>query len=266
MKFIWHLKERGMTHSLKAKLKHKELAIGGWIMIGHPAVGEIMARSGYDFVTIDIEHSAITTSEMENIIRAIQYGGSQAIVRLTNNDENLIKRVMDSGATGIIIPMVRTAEEMKRGINAMYYPPYGTRGVGLARGQKYGFTNGLKDYQDWLSKEGVCIAQIEHIEAVENLEEILALEGVDGYILGPYDLSASMGLIGQLDHPDVKSAIARVAEIGKKMNKSGGIHVVEPDNNRLKEAIAQGFTFLAYSIDTRIIDATVRAALKEIRG
>ncbi len=255
-----------MVKPLKQKLKDNDLTVGGWVMIGHPAVGEIMARAGYDFVTIDIEHSAITTSEMENIIRAIQYGGAPAIVRLTNNDENLIKRVMDSGATGIIIPLVRTPEEMARGVAAMYYPPHGQRGVGLARAQKYGFTNGLQDYQTWLAREGVCIAQIEHIEAVHNLEAILSVEGVDGYILGPYDLSASMGLIGQLDHPDVRAAIAKVAEIGKKLGKPGGIHVVEPDEKRLKEAIAQGFTFLAYSIDTRIIDATVRAALKEVKG
>jgi 2-dehydro-3-deoxyglucarate aldolase len=255
-----------LSKSLKQKLAEGDLTVGGWIMIGHPAVGEIMARAGYDFVTVDIEHSAITISEMENIIRAIQYGGAPAIVRLTNNDENLIKRVMDSGATGIIIPLVRTAEEMHRGVAAMYYPPGGTRGVGLARAQKYGFTNGLPEYQAWLTKEGVCIAQIEHIDAVENLEDILSVPGVDGYILGPYDLSASMGLIGQLDHPDVKTAIARVCEIGKKLGKPGGIHVVEPDQERLKEAIAQGFTFLAYSIDTRIIDITVRSALKAVKG
>ncbi len=255
-----------MAGSLKQKLSKNELAVGGWIMIGHPVVGEIMARAGYDFVAIDIEHSAITTREMEDLIRAIQYGGAPAIVRLTNNDENLIKRVMDSGATGIIIPLVRTADEMRRGVAAMYYPPKGTRGVGLARAQKWGFTNGLPDYQTWLEKEGVCIAQIEHIEAVDNLEDILSVPGVDGYILGPYDLSASMGLIGQLDHPDVKAAIARVAEIGKKLNKPGGIHVVEPDVSRLKEAIALGFKFLAYSIDTRILDMTVRTALKEVKG
>ena len=253
-----------MAKTLKKKLASNELALGGWIMIGHPASAEIMARSGFDWVCVDLEHTAISIDTAENLLRTIEYGGSTPLVRLTNNDENLIKRVMDSGASGIIVPLVKTAEEMQKAVNAMYYPPRGTRGVGLARAQKYGAD--FEGYKEWLENEAVCIAQIEHIDAVNNLEEILSIEGVDGYILGPYDLSASMGLTGQIDHPDVQDAINKVCQIGKDLDKPGGLHIVEPDEEKLKSCVEQGFTFLAYSIDTRIIDTVCRSGIASVKG
>lgn len=252
-----------MTQSLKNKLKNNDLAIGGWVMVGHPASAEIMARSGLDWVCVDLEHSATDLSTAENLIRAIEFGGSTPLVRLTNNDENLIKRVMDSGSHGIIVPMVQTAQEMQEAVNAVYYPPRGSRGVGLARAQKYGAD--FVGYQEWLGNEAVVIAQIEHINAVNNLEDILSIEGVDGYFLGPYDLSASMGLTGQIEHPDVQAAMTRVYEIGKKLNKPGGLHIVEPDEQKLKDSVAKGFTFIAYSIDTRIIDTICRSAVNSVK-
>lgn len=250
-----------MTKSLKKKLQGNEAAIGGWVMIGHPASAEIMARSGLDWVCIDLEHTATDISTTENLIRSIEYGGSAPLIRITNNDENLIKRVMDSGAHGIIVPMVKTAQDMEDAVNALYYPPQGSRGVGLARGQKYGAPEEFEKYQEWLKDNAICIAQIEHISAVDNLEDILSVEGVDGYFLGPYDLSASMGLVGQIDHPDVQEAMNRVHEIGRKMNKPGGLHIVEPDPQKLAESIEQGLRFIAYSIDTRIIDTVCRAGI-----
>lgn len=253
-----------MSQSLKKKITSGSITIGGWIMIGHPAIAEIMGRSGLDWVAIDLEHSATDISTAENLIRAAQYGGAPALVRLTNNDPNLIKRVLDSGAKGIIVPMVETAEHAREAVKAAFYPPRGTRGVGLARAQTYG--PGFQDYNDTHNEETVCIVQIEHISAVINFESIMQVEGVDGYMLGPYDLSASMGLAGQLDHPDVLAAIAEVRQKALKMNKPGGLHIVEPDHAKLKTAIEQGFTFLAYSIDTRIIDTVCRTGVALAKG
>jgi len=255
-----------MAKTLKQKLKNLEPAIGGWVMIGHPASAEIQARSGFDWVCIDLEHSATDLLTCENLIRAIEFGGAVPVVRLTNNDENLIKRVMDSGAGGIIVPMVRTGAEMQAAVDAMYYPPKGKRGVGLARGQEYGRPNALNDYIEKLNKQAVCIAQIEHIDAVNNLEDILGIDGVDGYFLGPYDLSASMGLAGQIDHPEVQAAMVKVYETAKAMGKPGGLHIVEPDEEKLKSSLEQGFTFIAYSIDTRIIDAVCRAGMDVVKA
>lgn len=233
-------------------------------MIGHPAVAEIMGRSGLDCVVIDLEHSAMTTQQAEDLIRASQIGGAAALVRLTNNDENFIKRVMDSGATGIIVPMVNSAVDAKRAVAAMHYPPKGTRGVGLARGQEYGAN--FQGYRKWLDESSVCIVQIEHIQAVENAREILSVEGVDGYILGPYDLSASMGKPGDFENKEFKAAIEKVQQIGKELGKPGGKHIVEPDEKQLQDAIASGMKFVAYSIDTRIIDTVCRSAVKLAKG
>lgn len=250
--------------TLKEKLASHDLILGGWTMIGHPAAAEIMARAGFDWVTVDMEHSAMTTQQAEDLIRAVEGCGRPALVRLTSNDEDLIKRVMDSGATGIIVPLVRTAEEARQAVAALYYPPRGRRGVALARAQRYGAD--FEGYRAWLEREAVCIIQIEHVEAVENCEAILSVPGVDGYLLGPYDLSASLGVAGQLEHPKVLEAIAAVREKAGRMEKPGGVHIVEPDEAKLKQAVEQGFTFIAYSIDTRIIDTVCRAGIEAVKG
>lgn len=253
-----------MSKTLKQKLSSNTLAVGGWIMIGHPAVAEIMARAGFDFVVIDTEHSAITTQGAEDLIRACETGGAPALVRLTNNDENLIKRVMDSGATGVIVPLVKTAADAKAAVDALHYPPRGSRGVGLARAQKYGAD--FAAYQKWLAEEAVCIVQIEHIDAVKNAREILSVDGVDGYILGPYDLSASMGTPGDFTNPDFIKAKDEVQKIGDELGKPGGLHLVEPDEEQFKALIDGGSKLIAYSIDTRIIDTASRRAVAIAKG
>ncbi len=253
-----------MTKSLKSKLKDNDLALGGWAMIGSPAIIEIMAKAGFDWVCIDLEHTATTYEQLENMVRAADTANVPTLVRLTSNDENQIKRVMDNGAAGIIVPMVKTADEARAALAAMHYPPLGHRGVSLHRGTDFGTR--FDEYRKWLEEESVCVVQIEHIDAVNNLEEIFSVKGVDAYFMGPYDLSASMGLTGQLDHPDVKAAMDKVLRVGTEMGMAGGLHVVEPDEERLKNSIDQGFNFLAYSIDTRIIDQICRSGINLAKG
>ena len=206
----------------------------------------------------------MTTQQAEDIIRAAEAGGKPALVRLTNNDENLIKRVMDSGAAGIIVPMIKTAADAKAAVAAMHYPPRGIRGVGLARAQKYGAD--FEGYKNWLEKESVCIVQIEHIDAVKNARAILSVDGVDGYVLGPYDLSASMGKPGDFKNPEFLKALDDVQKIGDELRKPGGLHIVEPDEKKLQDAIAKGQKFIAYGIDTRIIDTVARSAVALAKG
>lgn len=250
--------------SLKTKLNNNQLAIGGWAMISHAAIVEIMAATGIDWVCIDLEHTSTTYTDVENMVRAAQLHQTPALCRLTSNDEDQIKRVMDIGASGIIVPMVKTAAEARAAVQAMHYPPLGHRGVSLHRGAGFGET--FKEYQDWLINDAVCIVQIEHIDAVNNLEEILAVQGVDGYFMGPYDLSASMGLTGQLDHPDVVAAMTRVRDVAASMGKPGGLHIVEPEPERLEDAISKGFTMLGYSIDARIIDTVMRQMIARVKS
>lgn len=254
-----------MTQStqFKTNLKSGQVSIGSWITLAHPAIAEIMVKAGFSWLTIDLEHSVITIREAEELIRVISLSGVTPLVRLTSNDSNQIKRVLDAGAQGIIVPMVNSKLDAENAVAAAYYPPKGTRGVGLARAQAYGA--GFADYKAWLDNEGcTVIVQIEHINAVENAEEILSVHGVDGYIIGPYDLSASMGLAGQLDHPEVLAAIKQVRDLGKRLQKPGGVHIIEPDTQRLQQLIQDGFTFLAYSLDIRMLDVSCRAAMSSI--
>ncbi len=250
--------------SLKKKLKEKYLSLGSWITLAHPAIAEIMVRSGFDWLAVDLEHSTITIREAEDLIRVIGMGGKAPLVRLTSNDVDLIKRVMDAGSHGVIVPMVNTLEDAQKAIASVYYPTEGRRGVGLARAQGYGAS--FDDYRHWLRNEAVVIVQIEHIEAVKNIREILSVEEVDGYIIGPYDLSASMGIPGQLEHPRVIESIRIIQDTAAEMKKPGGIHIIEPNPLQLKQRLAEGFTFIAYSLDVRMIDRVCREGLAVIQG
>src|SRR5512136_2475206 len=153
--------------NLKQKLRKRALTIGSWITLGHPAIAEIMAKAGFDWLTIDLEHSAITLDQTQQLIQVIELCGVTPLVRVGENGPYLIKRVMDAGAHGVIVPMVNTAEEAKRAVDAVKYPPEGRRGVGLGRAQGYGFE--FEKYRDWSREKSVVIVQIEHIDAINNL-------------------------------------------------------------------------------------------------
>lgn len=249
--------------SLKQRLADNELTIGSWVTLGHPSIAEIMASAGFDWLVIDAEHSAIELSEIQLLIQAMDGQDCPAIVRITSNDANQIKRVMDCGATGVMVPMVNCAADAEAAVSHTYYPPKGTRGVGLARAQGYGA--GFQEYLKWMDNHAVVVVMIEHKDAVENIDEILSVPGVDAFIIGPYDLSASMGMPGEVSHPDVQDAISRVCAAGLAHKKTGGLHVVEPDKDALYELIDSGYRFMGYSLDTRILDANCRADLGEIR-
>lgn len=240
-----------------------KVKIGSWITLAHPAIAEIMAKAGFDWLSVDMEHSVITIREAEELIRVINLCGVKAFVRLTSNDENLIKRIMDAGADGVIVPMVKTPQEAKDAVNAVKYPPVGTRGVGLARAQGYGVT--FDAYKNWVNKESQVIIQIEHIDAVNQLDDIFSVPGIDGYIIGPYDLSASMGKPGQFADSDVQAAIEKTKQLAKKYNIPGGIHIIEPNPEELQQRIDEGNQFIAYSMDTRMLDVSCRKGLAAIK-
>lgn len=249
---------------LKQRLAANELTIGSWVTLGHPSVAEIMAAAGFDWLVIDAEHSVIELSEIQALIQVIGASDCPAIVRLTSNDPNQIKRVMDAGASGVMVPFILTAADAEAAVRATYYPPKGARGVGLARAQGYGA--GFTAYKQWLNEEAVVIAMIEHIDAVRNIESILTVDGIDAFIIGPYDLSASMGMPGETSHPDVRAAIEQVCKAGLELGRPGGIHVVEPDLKELDRQIGAGFRFLGYTLDIRILDSVCRNDLESIRG
>ena len=250
--------------TLKEKMKNKEITIGSWVTLGHSAIAEIMARAGFDWLVIDMEHSVIELSETQEMIQVMDGAKTPSIIRLTSNDANLIKRVMDAGAHGIMVPNVNSVADANRAVAATYFPPKGKRGVGLARAQGYGAS--FNQYCQWLNENALVIVMIEHIDGVKVVDDILAVSGIDGYMIGPYDLSASLGIPGQINDPKVIDAIATIREAGDKAGKPGGIHVVEPDLAAIENCIINGFTFIGYGMDVRILDAISRDHLSKIKG
>ena len=247
------------NRAFKKHLMSENVSLGCWLTLAHPAIAEIMSNAGFDWIAIDLEHSVITIKEAEELIRVIELSGAAPLVRLTSNNEEQIKRVMDAGACGIIVPMVKTVDDVNNAVSFIKYPPRGIRGVGLARAQGYG--SQFEEYFKWQDENSVVIIQIEHIDAVNNLEALFSVKEVDGYIIGPYDLSASMGISGQFENKLFLSAMERIKTVASKLNMVGGIHIIEPDNQQLKLRIEEGYKFIAYSLDVRMLDVASRSGV-----
>ncbi len=250
--------------SLKQKLANNELTIGSWLTIPHTAVVEILASAGFEWLTVDIEHTSISMDQCFELIAAIQANGMKALVRVSKNEEVVIKKVLDAGADGIIVPMVKNKAEALQALDYTYYPPRGKRGVGLTRAQKYGI--GFDEYKKHLEENMVVIAQIEHIEAVENIEEIVTTDGIDGIIVGPYDLSGSMGIPGEYHKPEVQAALQKVEDTCKRLNKTLGFHVIQSDSSFTQEKIDKGYNLLAFSLDFFFLGDKAREEMKKLKG
>ncbi len=249
---------------LKEKLKKKQFTIGSWITIGNGDVAEIMVQAGFDWLTIDMEHSSIGYDRALELIRVVDLAGAVPLVRVGANDPLIIKRVMDAGAKGVIVPMVNSAKEAECAVAAVRYPPVGKRGVGLYRAQKYG--TGFDAYLKWVARESIVIVQIEHKDAVENLDAILSVDGVDGFIVGPYDLSGSLGVPGKFTHPKMLAAMKTIRKIAHRHKVSAGFHVVPPDPALVKLRRKEGYTFIAYSVDFLLLGEMARQGIKAIKG
>jgi 2-dehydro-3-deoxyglucarate aldolase len=251
--------------NLKEKLKTRQLTIGSWITIGNQSIAEIMASGGFEWLTIDMEHSVIGLKTAQNLIGHIQSQSLKALVRVGKNEEVVIKRVMDAGADGIFVPMINSKKDAERAVSYVKYPPKGKRGVGLARAQKYGAC--FDEYKKWVDSESIVIAHIEHIKAVEKIESIVKTEGIDGFFIGPYDLSGSMGIPGEFESAEFLSAVKEIELACQKFEKSLGIHVVPTDTSILKEKIKAGYNLLAFSTDflflrTKIIESSIKEILQ----
>ena len=240
--------------------------IGTWLTLNDPAIAEIMAAAGFEWLAVDLEHSLLTLDSAGELIRVIELCGASPLVRLTSNDADQIKRVMDAGAHGVIVPMVLCADDAARAVAGTRYPPIGTRGVGLGRAHGYGYK--FHQYLEWQVAGPIVIVQIEHREAVENLEEILAVPGVDGLLIGPYDLSSSMGIPGKFDDPGFMESVETIRSTARHMGVPAGIFIVEPEVDELEQAVAEGYTFIVYSVDFRFLDTGARrgiAAMRELQ-
>ena len=242
---------------------YNSVLLGSWITLNNSSIAEIMAEAGFDWLCVDLEHTITDYAEAQLLIIAIQSKGLKAFVRVGENNARIIKRVLDAGADGIIVPSVNSALEARKAVDAVKYPPYGKRGVGLARAQNYGF--GFEQYRDEKIKDIKIIAQIEHINAIQELDAIIQTDGIDGTFIGPYDLSGSLGKPGQWDEPEVKEALRVYEETAMKYKKWVGFHVVPPDYKLVEDKIAKGYNFIAFGFDAIFLGTMVRNQLNLLK-
>lgn len=233
---------------------------GSWMTIGSSTVAEIMAQAGFDWLVVDMEHSVISLERAQEMIQVIEANNVIPLVRLSSNDPVQIARLMDAGSYGVLVPRVNTRADAEKAVSAVKYPPIGNRGVGLARAQKYG--QGFDEYREEINEQSTVIVQIEHIDAVNNLREILSVPGVDGLFVGPYDLAASLGIPGDFANPKMVDAVKRIHAISEQLNKAAGIHIIRPDKAELKKRLEEGFRFIALSFDSMYLGYGCRDMLR----
>ena len=244
-----------MKNELKARLKRGEKTVGAWITIPHMDVSEALSTLPFDWFVFDQEHSALDDQITQELIQAMK-GEVTPIVRVAWNDMVMIKKALDTGVEGIIIPWVNSKEDAVKAVKFCKYPPEGVRGCGPRR------TIILDpDYLKTVNDELLIIVQIETQEAVKNAEEIMSVDGIDAFFVGPFDLSSSMGLMGQIDHPKVRDAIERVFEAGKNAGIASGIW--QGAGMSIRERLEEGWQMVALGMDINFLMDGARSILRE---
>ena len=252
--------------NLRHLLQTNRPVIGSWINTASPIVAELMASSGFDFLTVDVEHSAVDLVQTQVLFQAIKSGNPDCtpLVRLAGNSYAETKRFLDAGASGVIAPFINDASQARELVRAVKYPPEGMRGVGFCRANGYGMR--LSESVAAANRETFVCVQIEHVDAVRNIDDILRVPGIDAAIIGPYDLSASMGITAQFDHPEMVKAIDTIGIACRRNSVVAGIHVVQPDTAEVVRRYREGYRFIAYSLDITMLMNACMEGLAKIRN
>jgi 2-dehydro-3-deoxyglucarate aldolase len=239
---------------IRKKLNNGGVSIGSWMQIPHPSIAEIMGQSNYDWVAVDMEHGAISVHQLPDLFRALELGNTLPLVRLAHSHSKDCKQALDAGAGGVIVPMIESADQLRKVREATRWPPSGNRGVAFSRANLFG-----KNFNEYIkeAKQPLLIAMIENINAINELDDILKVDGLDAILIGPYDLSASMNITAQFDHPEFVKAIRDIKSKSESANISCGIHVVSPSVDDLKDKIDDNYRFIAYSIDSVFLNHVV---------
>ncbi|MEG0144564.1 MAG: aldolase/citrate lyase family protein [Clostridia bacterium] len=236
------------AQQMRSKFARGELVVGGHVFYTDCEITEALGCHGFEFVWIDAEHSAFDKACVLHHIIAAASGNTASIVRVAWNDPVRIKPILEMGPDGIILPMVSSAEEARRAVSACSYPPLGVRGFGPRRANQYGALE-TRDYLKDVNDSFLRIVQIEHQSAVEHLEEILAVEGIDLAMVGPNDLSASIGHLGDTRHPDVIALYDRIEETCKRLHKPFGVSLGAGDEASIRDWIGRGVNMLGCGDD-----------------
>jgi 2-dehydro-3-deoxyglucarate aldolase len=234
---------------IRSKLRNGRPSIGSWLQIPNDAVAAIMGAAGFDWVAVDLEHGRFPEDALPSLFRAIAAGGSAPFARVGTVSPYAIKASLDGGAVGIILPMIDSVELLRDAIAWAHYPPRGTRGIGFSAANLFGkqFDRHLKE------ADPIVVAQIEDTRAVACIDALIALQGLDAVMIGPYDLSASLGITGQFDNAAFRQVLADVASACRRHGVASGVHVVVPERDRLWSALQEGHQFVAYGTDASFL-------------
>jgi len=236
--------------------------LGSWLMAGAPATAEALGWAGFDFLVVDMEHVPIGVAETVALLRAIAGTSAEAVVRLPWNDQLMVKSLLDAGARSLMFPFIQTAEEARAAVAYTRYPPDGVRGVAVMhRGSRYGTA---PDYLKTAAEEIAVILQLETPEAVSRLAEIAAVPGVDALFVGPGDLSAALGRLGEVGHPDVQSLIEQAAVEAKAVGRPIGIVGANPE--MVARFLGYGYDFVAVSSDLAMMTGRAAEWTQALRG
>ena len=249
-------------NTFKHAIAAGQLQIGLWCSLCSNITAEIVSHSGYDWLLLDTEHSPNEVPDVLSQLQAVQTGTASAIVRPAWNDMVLIKRYLDIGAQTLLIPFVQTPDEARAAVAATRYPPGGIRGItGSGRASRYGR---VKDYLKNASSEICVLVQVETKSALDQIEKIASVEGIDGVFIGPNDLSASFGHIGNWGHAEVQAALKDAVVRLKKIGKPAGI--LTPNEEEAKRFVEWGYTFVAVGSDLGLLAKNADALAKRFKG
>ncbi|MBT8364324.1 MAG: 2,4-dihydroxyhept-2-ene-1,7-dioic acid aldolase [Deltaproteobacteria bacterium] len=250
-----------MNLDFRKKLLSGKTMIGTIVTQPNPAMAEILADVGFDWLWIDAEHTPMGMGDVQGILQAVA-DRCACVVRVPTSNEVYIKKALDIGAPGIIAPHVDTVEIAERVVKWVKYPPIGERSIGVARAHGYGLD--IAGYMHSANDQIAVIVQIEHVKGAQDIDKILNVAGVDAVIIGPYDLSGSLGKPGQIEDPEVQGYIDRVREACLKCKKPIGIIGISVD--AAKPFLDQGFSLIAVGIDTMIFGHAARDIVAEMKG
>ena len=254
---------RHHAQMIRSKLVASKPSLGSWIQIPHGSVAEIMGGSGYDWIAIDMEHGSIAQHQLPDLCRALELRSTLPLVRLAECTAKDAKYALDAGAGGVIIPMINSLEQLLFMIDSTRWPPSGHRGVGFSRANLFGAEFDAYRVE---AQTPLVVAMIETSAGLANIDEILTAPGLDAVMVGPYDLSASLGVVGDLSHPVYQDALAQLRIKALASNVPLGIHVVEPDPLLLIEAVSQGFLFCAYGIDSVFLNRFTKSPVDHLNN
>ncbi len=250
---------------MKDKLRHGERLIGTMITEArHPDVTRALASAGLDFVFIDTEHCPYDLETVHTLCREARRWGLEPVVRVADSEYDLLCKTLDAGASGLMVPRVESREQVEHIVECVFYPPHGRRGCAMRPVTMDFESMSVADYIRAANENLILVIQIESRQALDNLDEMLSVEGPDVALIGPCDLSISLGIAGQMQHESLLAALDQVAAACQRHGVTAGIHA--PSLELLSEAVRRGFHWLTYSSDGGLLAAGARAAREQIQS